>query len=136
LTQKELSKLQLIQKEIEFIKKEMSRTDSHYQYDKVKGSSSQFPYTPRNFNIEGFDYSGYYTKLDRLNKKLSRKLDELMDERDKINEYIDSIDDSMLRMILSLKHVNGLTWEQIGKEIGYSKMTVRRKYYRYFRKCK
>jgi len=35
-----------------------------------------------------------------------------------INEYIETIDDSLLRQIITLRHVNGLTWDQVAASIG------------------
>ena len=67
-------------------------------------------------------------------KKLARKLEELMDERDRINDYINNIDDGVIRMILMCKYVNGMTWEQIGNEIGYSSKSIRRKHAKFFGK--
>ena len=134
MTQEELSKLHTIQKEIELIKREISNTDAYYVSDKVTGSSSSFPYTERSFKLCGYDYDSYYGKLKRLEKKLARKLEELMDERDKINDYINSIDDGVIRMILMCKYVNGMTWEQIGNEIGYSSKSIRRKHAKFFGK--
>jgi len=59
---------------------------------------------------------------------LKRKLDELMDERARIEEYIESIDNATIRMILRLRYINGLKWDQIGREIGYTERQCRRIY--------
>jgi len=133
MTQEELSRLQHIQKEIQIIQQQISNT-SHlsYKYDKVRGSDSNFPYTLRSFTIEGYDYDAYYVKLDRLNKKLEQKLCELIDEKDRLNDYIESVEDPIMRMILRLKHMDGLTWSQIGDRIGYTERQCRRKYKKFF----
>ena len=39
-------------------------------------------------------------------------------ELKKLNRYIDSIEDSRLRMIMKLRYVNGLSWRQIAFSIG------------------
>lgn len=131
MTQEELSRLLTIQKEIDIIKREINNTNAAnvpYTVDKVTGSSSSFPYTKIQYKIGGYDLDSYYIKLDRLNKKLTAKLNELMDERDKINDYIETVGDAVIRMILTLKYVNGMTWSQIGNEIGYSSRSVRLKH--------
>lgn len=128
MTREELDKLQNLQKEINVIKMQISSIDIPFCHDKVVGSDSVFPYTKRSFTVKGYDFDSYYAKLDRLNKKLEKKLNDLMDERDKITSFIETIEDPMLRMILTLKHINGLTWEQIGTKIGYSPRQCRRKY--------
>ena len=133
---KELSKLKHIQKEIEIIQGEIGKTTAEYTTDFVSGSMSEYPYTKKNFKIEGYNYDKYYARLKRLEKKLSRKLEELMDERDRISEYIEKIKDPTVRVILRLRHINGLKWEQVGREIGYSTRHVKRKYYSFLKKNK
>ncbi|MHB8063527.1 MAG: RNA polymerase sigma factor sigma-70 region 4 domain-containing protein, partial [Ruminiclostridium sp.] len=64
--------------------------------------------------------------------RLNRKLEELMDEKDKITEYIYSQNDSDLRQILSYKYVNGLTWKEIGDCMNYDESTVRKKHNKWF----
>jgi hypothetical protein len=39
-------------------------------------------------------------------------------ELNRLNRFIDTIDDSQIRQILSLRYVNGLTWRQIACSIG------------------
>lgn len=139
MDQEKLSRLLTIQKEIDIIKREINDTTAKgapYVTDKVTGSSSSFPYSKRHFKISGYDFDAYYAKLDRLNKKLNNKLCELMDERDKLNDFIETVDDSVMRMILTLKYVNGLTWHQIGNEIGYSERHCKRRYKKFFEKLK
>jgi len=77
-----------------------------------------FPYEERNFKITGIDYETYNKKLNRLQKKLSRRVKELIDLVEETYEYIDNIDDSLIRQIISLRYINGLTWEQVAAHIG------------------
>lgn len=39
-------------------------------------------------------------------------------EYNRLNRYIKEIPDSQMRMILSLRYVNGLTWQQVADSIG------------------
>lgn len=132
MNKEELSKIAVIQTEIEVIKRQISEADCSYTADRVRGSSSVFPYVERSFSIKGYDIDSYYTKLNRLQNKLKRKLDELMDERDRVMDFINTVSDSVLRQILILKYINGMTWEQIGAEIGYSARSIRRKHASFF----
>ena len=131
MTREELSKLGSIQKEIELIKKELNAITEEYVTDKVTGSMVEHPYILTHFKICGYDSGGYSSKVKRLERKLKCKLDELMDERARIEEYIESIDNATIRMILRLRHINGLKWEQIGRELGYSTQHIKRMYYRH-----
>jgi hypothetical protein len=134
MTKDELSRLAAITQEIELIKKQISGTSPKYLVDFVKASSPEFPYTQHNVKVAGNDYDAYYSRVNRLQKRLSNKLNELMDEKDRVMEYIETVNDSTMRMILSLKYVNGLTFEEIGNEIGYSRVWVKKKHSKFFAK--
>ena len=128
MTKEELSRLRNIQKEIELIKRELNTITEEYVTDKVTGSRLEHPYIFTSFKISGYDSGGYSSKVMRLERKLKCKLDELMDERARIEEYIESIDNATIRMILRLRYINGLGWNQIGNELGYSERQIRRKH--------
>ena len=128
MTREELSRLRNIQKEIELIKRELNSITEEYVTDKVTGSMVEHPYILTQFKISGYDSEGYSVKVKRLERKLKRKLDELMDERERLEEYIESVNDDITRMILRLRYINGLGWNQIGNELGYSERQVRRKH--------
>ena len=128
MTKEELSRLRSLQKEFDIIRREIDATTEEYVADKVTGSTTYHPYIFTSFRIEGYDSDGYNGKLMRLERRLKRKLDELMDERARIEEYIESIDNATIRMILRLRYINGLGWNQIGNELGYSERQVRRKH--------
>ena len=128
MTREELSRLRSIQKEIELIKKELSAITEEYVTDRVTGSMTEHPHILTHFTISGYASGDCSSKVKRLERKLKCKLDELMDERARIEEYIESIDNATVRIILRLKHINGLKWEQIGREIGYTERQCRRIY--------
>lgn len=117
-----------MRKEVEIIKKELNSIKEEYVTDKVTGSTTDHPYIFTSFRIEGYDSDGYNGKLKRLERRLERKLDELLDERARIEEYIENIDNATIRMILRLRYINGLGWNQIGNELGYSERQIRRKH--------
>lgn len=128
MTKEELSRLRNMRKEVEIIKKELNSIKEEYVTDKVTGSTTDHPYIFTSFRIEGYDSDGYNGKLKRLERRLERKLDELLDERARIEEYIENIDNATIRMILRLRYINGLGWNQIGNELGYSERQIRRKH--------
>ncbi|MCM1326946.1 MAG: DUF4407 domain-containing protein [Bacteroidales bacterium] len=73
------------------------------------------------FKVRGFPYPEYDRKrtllmqrqlrLDKLNKKLDEKLDE-------VERYIETVEDSRKRLILKLRYIDGLTWKQTAKRLG------------------
>ena len=133
MDKQELQQLGDIKKEIEFLKRQIYQAentvgDPGMISDSVKGSSKTFPFTERTFKIRGVDWSGYHERVERLKRKLSGKMEELMEKVDEINDYISSIPDSETRMILHCKFIKGMTWEEIEAELGISRATVCRRY--------
>lgn len=118
MDKEKLKQLRYIRSEIEAIKKQMSDLDYTVVTDKVRGSSSHFPYVQRSFTVEGIDYEEYNRKVKRLQGKLNKRIDELMNLAEETNEFIKEIDDSLVRQIISLRYVSGLTWEQVAENIG------------------
>ncbi len=58
-------------------------------------------------------------------------------ELNRLNRYIESVEDSQMRMILSLRYVNGLTWQQIAFSIGEcDEQYPRKKHNRFLAKIK
>lgn len=118
MDKEQLKQLRYIRSEIEAIKKQMSDLDYTVVTDKVRGSSSHFPYVQRSFTVEGIDYEEYNSKAKRLQGKLNKRKNELMNLAGETNEFIEKIDDSLVRQIISLRYVSGLTWEQVAVNIG------------------
>ena len=100
------------------LKNQIENMDYIITTDSVSGSNPYFPYEPRHFKIEGIDYDDYNRKIRKLKKQLQRRIDELLNLMKETNEYINNIDDSLIRQIISLRYINGLTWEQVAAHIG------------------
>jgi hypothetical protein len=56
-------------------------------------------------------------------------------QRGKIVEYINSIEDTHIRKIFHLRHVEGKAWKNIGVELNYSLTGAYMRYKRYLEKC-
>lgn len=59
-------------------------------------------------------------KLVDLNNEIDEKIDLYVDLGREIRGNIDSVPDVILRTILLLKYIEGLTWEQIAVDLQYS----------------
>ncbi len=124
MTKKELKQIKHLKSEIEMLKKEIENMDYVVTTDTVKGSTPQFPYIEHTIKITGIDYNGYDKKVKRLRRQLQNRLNELMDKVAEANEYIAAIEDAEIRMILQCRYINGLTWDEIEKELYMSKRTA------------
>ena len=118
MNKEEIKQLKYLKTEIEEIKRQIENLDYTIETDKVRGSSSHFPYVQRSFTIEGVNYEEYNRKAERLRRKLNKRIKELMDLVEETNEFIGNIEDSLVRQIISLRYINGLTWEEVAANIG------------------
>lgn len=134
MIKEELFKYRKIIAEIEQVKRELESVEPEYSKDSVTGSDKYFPYTKHNFKIEGYDYNSYKRKVQRIRNRLSHKLTELVDEKDRLTEFIYRQEDSELRQILTYRYIDGLQWKEIGEKMNYASITVRAKHDR-FLKC-
>lgn len=96
MTEKNLSELKYLLKEIAMYKSRLCDLEAY----KKKATDRQ------------------KVEIDVLKAKITAKMTECLALYDKINEFISSIKDSLLRMIISLRFINSLSWEQIAAHIG------------------
>lgn len=137
MTKFDLSKLKDLNKEIELLQRQI---DDAYNkadkiYDTVKGSSPKLPYQERVIRVSGVDWHSYDRKVAGIRRKLQRRVDDLMEQAAEINEFIAALPDVEVRMILQLKYINGMSYEEIGPELGMSERTVRRKFRKWWESC-
>lgn len=118
MNKEQLKQLRYLKNEIDILKEQITNLDYTIATDSVRGSDNEFPYTERSFTITGIDYEDYNRKMRRLQRKLNRRIDELVDLVEETCEYIDNIDDSLIRQIITLRYVNGLSWNQVAMSIG------------------
>lgn len=118
MTRQKLKQFRHLKREIELLEEQILNLEAGIVTDKVKGSLSHHPWIETSFRITGFDQDELGRKMSRLKKRLQRRVDDLMDLRTEILEFVESIEDSLLRQVIILRHVNGLTWEQVAAEIG------------------
>lgn len=55
-------------------------------------------------------------------------------EYNRLNRYIASVEDAQMRMILSLRYVNGLSWQQVAFQMGLHDEQLPRKWHNAFLK--
>lgn len=80
----------------------------------VTGSSTEFPYTKRSITIEGVTNS-------EENAKLLQKIKALEQEKEEIEDFVYSIEDSQTRRIFEYRYLLGshkYTWQRIATIIG------------------
>ena len=111
MTKKELSQLYYLNREIEQLQARLTELESL-----ATSCTANITGMPRANGIS--DKIGKYAaEIADLKSLLDLNLKKCFYELNRINRYIQSVDDSEMRMILSLRYVNGLCWEQVAASI-------------------
>ena len=125
---KNLNKVYWLKKEIEQI------TDQIKELTVYKGSALS------GMSGGGGDQSSpierYVLKKERLMDKLQKKFDELVSEVQRIEEYIESIEDAEIRVIARMRFIENKDWQVIGDEMYMDRTTVSRKMKRFLEREK
>lgn len=97
--------------------------------DKVRGSMPHYPYSARSFNLVGREQMSEdcIKKRNEIGNKISNMYYKLNCRINKAMDYINTIEDSELRTILSYRFIDGLTEEQTAEAMEISRSTVQRK---------
>lgn len=85
--------------------------------DSVKGGSGGI----QHFKVEGFPIPKYNKKVNSLKKsklKLESREIDLFELLSQVEEYINTIEDSYIRRIVSLRVVENMTWQQVANKLG------------------
>lgn len=128
MTKEELLRYRKVSYEIELLKMQLQKVEPEFTTDSVTGSYIDFPYTQHNIKISGYDTDSYKKRVSGITNRLNKKLNELIEEKDNLIEFIYSLDDSSLRQILIYKYIDGLPWKDIGDKMNYATSTVRLKH--------
>ena len=112
LTKKELSQLYWLNREIEEEKRKLSELEAA-----AAGCTAKITGLPH--------VSGVHDKIGDLGILIAEqrnlidlKVRQSVIEYNRLNRYIASVDDAQMRMILSLRYVNGLSWQEIAANMG------------------
>lgn len=77
----------------------------------------------------------YLDRIQRLEDMLSYNLKKLQHERERFEGLLCGVEDAETRLILRLRCVNNMHWEEIGAELGMDRRTASRKFYAFFESC-
>jgi len=109
-----------LQAEIRDLEKHIKKLEAQVdriEHDSVRGSHSEFPYTQRQFHIQGVNVKKQ-KRLKRLKKLLTKRKDTCEELKLQIEEFIDTIPDSRTRRVFQYRYIDGLSWLQIARKIG------------------
>ncbi|MEY8331257.1 sigma-70 family RNA polymerase sigma factor [Lachnospiraceae bacterium 48-33] len=127
MTVEEINSIYYINKEIEHIQRELYdlKTRNFYKSSILTGM-------PKG-NSEHDIFSDYAEDIKTLEDMLHYNLKKLQMERKKMEEFLSSIEDAELRLIIRLRTINNMSWEEIGVELRMHRTTVSKKFYKFFK---
>lgn len=62
-------------------------------------------------------------KLAKLRTKLLKKIEELLDKETKIEEFLETVEDAKVRIIIRKRFFEGKSWNDIGHELNFERTT-------------
>jgi len=128
LTKEELKQIYYLNKEVKMWQKELERLQC---MSLIKGQQiTGMPHVPGVSDKVG----DLATTMADIETIIRGKLAEIQMQRKRIIEYINSIDDSLLRQIIFLRNVSCMSWNQIANELGSNENCVKQIYSRHFKK--
>jgi len=128
LTIKELSQLYFLNLEIEKQKQRLAELEAD-----AFNITPQLTGMPSGTCVN--DKVGMYAaEIADLKELISLNIQKCWYERNRLERYIQGIDDSQIRQILTLRFVEGLKWEEVADELkGVTSESVKKQCYRYIR---
>ena len=128
MTKKELSQLYYLKREIKEQQKRIKELEAA-----ATSCSSKIDGLPSGEGIND-KIGNYAVQIADLKSLLDLNLKKCFYELNRLNRYIQSVEDSQMRMILTLRYVRGLTWQKIAYEIGgHDEQCPRRKHNAFLR---
>ena len=121
MTIERLSRYRTICVELNEIKSELRELES---IDAVQ-TASKFPYSKHTAPVYGLPPGSDI-------KKLRQQEASLKFEKRNIENFVDSIENKKVKLIIKLRYIKGLSWIQTGFKVGLSADACRMKIKRYF----
>ncbi len=81
MVKKRLGRYRGLLAEIELLKRQLNKIEPEFVRDSVSGSTLEYPYINCKVHIEGYDLESYKRKVQRMNKRIIKKMNELVEER-------------------------------------------------------
>ena len=106
MTKKELSQLYYLNREIEQYKKRLQ------EIEKVT------PGIPIQDDVDLERMGDYAAEMSDLKALIELNIQKCWHELNRVNRYIESIDDSLMRQIMTYRYVYRMTWNQVADNVG------------------
>lgn len=112
MTAQELRQLYYLNREIEEQKQRLKELETA-----ATGAASRITGMPYGYEISD-KVGNYSAEIADLKAAIEMNMKRCWQELNKLTTYINSVDDSLTRQILTLRYINGLPWAQVAACIG------------------
>ena len=141
MTEKELSGLKYLNRKGEILRNDLNKLkDNLQEIEASMGVRSQKLVCGPKGSLR-FDVSDLVSSITDLKESILeteaaivRNLVKIQRERARLEEYIGGIEDTETGFIFRLRHINGMTWREIGEEMHMSLGSVYGKHKAYLKK--
>lgn len=130
MTVREMSQLYYLNREIDQLKRQLEELECL-----AEGTTQVITGMPHGSGTS--DKVGRYAvRIADLRSMIDNRKARCWDELNRLNAYIDGVEDSLTRQILSLRYVNGLNWQQVADCVGggNTEYNVKNICYRYLKR--
>lgn len=130
MTKKELSQLKYLEQEIYYQKKQLEELMA--TASSCAASMSDIPHA----SIKSDKIGIYGSEIADLITLLEETIEKRVQERLKLERYIQTVEDSSMRQILSMRYIQGYSWRKIAHRVGGNNTedSVRKSHDRYLAK--
>lgn len=133
MTLKELSQLYYLNREIKMDQRRLEELRTKAE----SPSTARITGMPRASGVTD-KVSKYAAEIADLKGIIDANVQRCFYELNRLNRYIDGIDDSLTRQVFALRFRKGLSWDQVAAELGGGNTyeSVRKRVFRYIRKTR
>lgn len=113
--------IKYLSKKIDDLKNERIKHEAKKKHDMVRASSKEYPYVEHNVYIEGLTSTSEMFLNSKINaeiRKLESRYENLLHVTNDVLDFVESIDDSHMRMIITYRIIENYSWGQVADAMG------------------
>lgn len=132
--------IKYLSKRIDKLKNERIKHEAKKKHDMVRASTHDFPYVEHNIHIEGISNAEELTINSKINQaireeeeKLRLRYENLLETTNEVLDFIESVEDSHIRMIITYRVIENYSWQQVAEAMGggNTEDSVKKAFYRF-----
>lgn len=131
--------IKYLSKKIDELKNERIKHEAKKKHDMVRASSKEYPYVEHSVHIEGLTTTSEMFLNSKINteiRKLESRYENLLHVTNDVLDFIESIDDSHMRMIITYRIIENYSWGKVADAMGggNTEDSVRKAFVRFIEK--